>query len=595
MQIIISQPELIVNKPENSMSGNILRSQAIAPPQMDWPIANQTKKREADILPGPIKEIFLAWFMGQGQYQRPDITLADRLEIARRFWDPKRPWGEVSRLAEQYNLSRVTIYAIAARLALLFQPRLPGPVAGLKQLLSTPEPATISTGTGQLWSKEEAERLRGRLILTGLFPGGVTMRPLEDILAEVPGLSYSDTSIWRQVNQAGGKAVEILGGINFAEVSQAGVIPVIDETFFNDRPIFFAVEPGSLSICDFHVPADGQRTAEEWATFLLILKEDRGLNIIGGMGDAATAYPPTFKTLLDQDDQFREDHFHLLWELYKLRQKLENKAYRAFEAEYKVAAEYEKEGTDQVGQKLVKARAESLRLAEAHDALAEYASWVYDALQIVDLTSGEIRDRQTNEWLLDEASRAMAQVNQTQVVKMSQRLQKHKPALLAYLDDLAQLPYLQTGLTAYLQDPHLAQVVARAVARHWRLQHEVQSNQRRHLRPAMEQAQQEVALWITGDPFLETWTKQLHSLLNGVLRTSSSVENINSIFKPLVNRKKHFASTDTAHNFVALFVLWHNLRVFKEGLRRGKSPFEILGLDLGQQDWRTLLGYPPLQ
>jgi len=26
----------------------------------------------------------------------------------------------------------------------------------------------------------------------------------------------------------------------------------------------------------------------------------------------------------------------------------------------------------------------------------------------------------------------------------------------------------------------------------------------------------------------------------------------------------------------------------------GYSPFEILGLDLGEKDWRTLLGYPPV-
>jgi len=46
---------------------------------------------------------------------------------------------------------------------------------------------------------------------------------------------------------------------------------------------------------------------------------------------------------------------------------------------------------------------------------------------------------------------------------------------------------------------------------------------------------------------------------------------------------------------LALFVLWHNTRVFKEGKRRGYSPFDILGIDLGESDWRTLLGYPPVQ
>lgn len=363
MSVVETTPEFIVKEGEQPVLAT--------PSVIRLPVAEPAEEGGAGILTGPVKEAVLAWFVRQGQNKRPDVTLADRLEIARRFWDEERPWGTAVRLTEEYDLSRTSIYNIANRIAPLFQPRLPGPVAGLKKLISGVETVSFPPTKGPIWSKEKAERLRSRLVLTSLLPGGVTMRPVEDILAEVPGVGCSDTTIWRQVNQDGGKAVEILGAVNFAEVSQAGVIPVIDEIFFDDRPIFFAVEPASLTICDFHVPADGQCTAEEWATFLLILKEDRGLHIIGGMGDAAKAYPTAFKTLLEQDDQFREDHFHLVWDLHKLRQKLENKAYRSFEAEYKAATAYQKESTDKAGQKLIKAQAESLRLAEAYDAFAD--------------------------------------------------------------------------------------------------------------------------------------------------------------------------------------------------------------------------------
>lgn len=569
------------------------RSVLMTPSIIGLPVAEQA---ETTILTAPIKETVLAWFVRQGQEKRPDVTLTDRLEIAGRFWDPERQRGTPLDLAEEYALSRRSIYNIANRLALLLQPRLPGPVAGLKKALTAAEKEVSPTDKGQIGPKEEAERLRGRLILTGLFPGGMPLRPLEDMLGEVPGVGCSDSTIGRKVEQAGFKADEILRGIDFSQVSEAGVIPAIDETFFDDWPVLFAVEPRSLAICDFHIPADGSRTAETWATFLLLLKEDRGLKIIGGMGDAATAYPPAFEILLEADDQFREDHFHTLRDVQTLSRKLENSAYRAFKAEYKAAAQDKKKGTDETHQKLLQTQAESLRLAEAYDAFAEYATWVSDALQIVDLTSGEIRAPQTNGWLLDETIAAMAQVNHKEVVKMSQRLHDHKAPLLAYLNDLDEgLPRLQADLQAYLQEPDLVHVVLRAVARHWCLQHEVKSNQRRDFRTALQVAQQEVDLWIAGDPFLENWAKQLHSLLDGVLRASSAVENINSIFKPLVHRKKHFASADSAHNFVALFVLWHNMRVFKEGLRRGKSPFQILGIDLAENDWRTLLGYPPLQ
>jgi hypothetical protein len=230
-----------------------------------------------------------------------------------------------------------------------------------------------------------------------------------------------------------------------------------------------------------------------------------------------------------------------------------------------------------------------------HDEFAEYCTWVADAFEIVDLRSGEIRDRETNEWLLDQAIAAMSHLDHTHVIKMSERLDKHKDHLLTYLDWLeAQLSPLRADLHAYLGDPKLEKVVWQATARRWRLKHEVESMQRRAFRPTLKRAEQELAIWIEGDAFLEQWSHKLHTLLEWVQRASSAVENVNRIFKPLVIRKKHFDNTDTYLNFVALFTLWHNMRVFKEGKRAGYSPFDILGIDLGEKDWRTLLGYPPV-
>jgi hypothetical protein len=231
-----------------------------------------------------------------------------------------------------------------------------------------------------------------------------------------------------------------------------------------------------------------------------------------------------------------------------------------------------------------------------HDEFAEFSSWVADAFEIVDLRSGEIRDRKINEWLLSKAIVGMSQLDHPDVVKMSERLDNHKDRLLIYLDWLeAQLSPLRADLHTYLDEPELEKVVLQAVARRWRLQHEVESMQHRAFRPSLKRAEQELAIWIKGDAFLEQWSDKVHTLLEWVQRASSAAENINSIFKPLVTRKKHFDDSDTNLNFVALFALWHNMRIFKEGKRKGYSPFDILGIDLGEKDWRTLLGYPPVQ
>lgn len=536
------------------------------------------------------------WYRRRGQYQRPDVTGYDRLDIARRFHDPDRRWGEVIGMAREYKLSRTAIYDIAGRASILFEPRLPGPVPCLKRLLPCGAMLFQPSTETETRSREEEERMRARLILTSLFPGGVTMRPLEDILEEAPLEGRSDTTIWRFVNQEGTKASQILAQVDYTDVPLPVVMVDVDETFFDGRPTLFAVEPISLAICGFHVPADGDRSSYTWGPLLLILQEDQHLDIYGGAGDAAKPYPSTFKAILEQDDRFQEDTFHQLRDLQTLRRKLENSAYRAFKAECKADAQWQKKGTTEAQEKLHQAQAESPRLAELHDEFEKYSSWVSDAFEIVDLRSGKICDRETNERLLDKAIAGMSQLDHADVVKMSERLDKHKPRLLVYLDWLeAQLTPLRMELHTYLDYPELEEVVLRAVARRWRLQHEVESMQHRAFRPSLKQAEQELAIWIEGDVFMEQWSAKVHLVLELVHRASSAAENINSIFKPLVTRKKHFDNADTNLNFVALFVLWHNTRVFKEGKRRGYSPFDILGIDLGESDWRTLLGYPPVQ
>jgi len=471
---------------------------------MDLPVAKQVEKTADSILSGPIKEAVLAWFAHQGKPQRPDVSLFDRLEIAGRFWDPERLRGTPLKLAEEYDLSRMSIYNIANRIAPFFQARQPGPVAGLKQILWPAEPGVAEKVEVQFGWEEEIKRLRMRLILTSLFPGGVTMRPLEDILGEVPGLGRSDSTIWRITNEEGAKASQILQQIDFSNLALPRVLIDIDETFFDGRPILFVVEPISLSICGFHVPADGNRAAITWEPLLLVLQQDQHLDFEGGVADGARAYPPTFKSLLDRDDRLQEDVFHLKRDLGSLQRKLENRAYRAIATEDEALAVEQQESTAETRTKVAQAQAEMERLVESYDAFALHRSWVVDALEVVDLTSGEIRDRQTNQWLLEVAIAAMAEVNHPAVVKMSNSLSKRKPRLLTYLTwSDEQLPALKTELHLYLNDPDLEKVVLRSIARHWRLEHEVRSNQHLSFRPALAQAKAEMDRWIKGDPFLE--------------------------------------------------------------------------------------------
>jgi hypothetical protein len=138
------------------------------------------------------------------------VTIYDRLDITQRFLNPDRPWGEVASLEREYDLSRRAIHDIVKRVEVLFEPRLPGPVPCLKQVLPCGVSLSPPVIEDKTRSREEEERLRNRLILTSVFPGGATMRPLEEILAEAPVEGRSATTIWRFVNEAGAQARQIL-------------------------------------------------------------------------------------------------------------------------------------------------------------------------------------------------------------------------------------------------------------------------------------------------------------------------------------------------------------------------------------------------
>ncbi|MFQ5854549.1 MAG: hypothetical protein ACE5LU_02740 [Anaerolineae bacterium] len=257
-------------------------------------------------------------------------------------------------MAREHDLSRTSIYDIAERVRVLFEPRMPGPMPCLKNILPCIAPSQ-ATDEEEQRSREQEATLLHRLILTSVFPGGVTMRPLEEILAEAPLPGRSAPTIWRIVSQEVAKANHILSQIDYSDITLPRVLVAIDETFFDDYPILLVVEPVSLSICDFYVPPDGDYASETWEPLLLLLQEDHHLPLYGGLGDGAKAYPGTLQEIVQAarpacashaDRRFSEDTFHTLHDLGALRRKLENSAYRAclcrhgrqaFRAEYQAA------------------------------------------------------------------------------------------------------------------------------------------------------------------------------------------------------------------------------------------------------------------
>ena len=69
---------------------------------------------------------------------------------------------------------------------------------------------------------------------------------------------------------------------------------------------------------------------------------------------------------------------------------------------------------------------------------------LWDAVELVDWRSGEIRGRAINQWLAEESLKGIKQLPHPRIQKLAERLEKQLPEMLTFLDGIAQ-PLLERG------------------------------------------------------------------------------------------------------------------------------------------------------
>jgi hypothetical protein len=233
-------------------------------------------------------------------------------------------------------------------------------------------------------------------------------------------------------------------------------------------------------------------------------------------------------------------------------------------------------------------------LLQQAESLRFWQDCLRDAVELVDLRSGEIRDVAINQWLLDETLTALQQFDHPRVQSLTKKLLAQAPDWLTFLHSLTQpLTDWQARTARHFTDPAWAAFFQAKVARLWRLEHAVLHSGQRQFAQALAEARQWVAEFVTDDPVAHSLAQDLLNLLERVVRTSSAAEAINSVLRPYFNNRREATDQTSRQLFLNLFWLWFNMHKFDRGPRAGKSPYQLAGIDLGTEDWLTLLGYPP--
>ena len=511
------------------------------------------------------------------------LTVAGQLFIAAvaNILRPERPWGAITWLAETFNISRPTVYALGERAR---QGLLPDPGG---------RPATMPL----LDAGEETAHAGDTVVVTGnridrtalsmAFPGKVALRPMQVVLAEAFDQHPAVGTLSQLLTHSGVQAGETLAGLDYSPLGS--IIAVRDETFFQDWPILIVIEPVSTTILLGVVSTD--RQAETWGAALL-MAQDQGVDLQGLVEDMARPYPKSQKEI-EMDVAVQKDTWHVTNEGGKVRRTLERQALAALRKTYELEEDLLEQWDAALFQeKYIPLVAKAEQLIAEHDAFERWLNHLHDAFELVDLRNGDIRDPATATWLLEEVIQGMGQNTHKKVQKFTRTLRRHQPHLLTFLDWAAQMlvSYRQM-LSVHIPDPNERAAFIRIAAHTWRLRQALINGQSAW-KTRTQEMETHLAQFIAEDETRRHLADYLMHVLDASGHTSSLIESINGLLKAFLNNRRSFRSQLTLQAYLNLFILWHNMRVYERGKRAGQSPFQWAGIDPGTDDWLELLGFP---
>lgn len=535
-----------------------------------WPGAIETSWQSAGLCPRTA-------VAGDLAPKLPHLGLSDILLLASLVHMPSRPYGLITWIANYYQISRVSVYALGARVK--------------ARLLSQPQPSALLAAPEPTLAAEPITKARlNRTILATLLPGKAAIRPTQVILQEAFSTTRSVGYISDLRLAAGRRAGEKLAAVDYRGLGP--VLVLRDETYFGGKPILLLVEPVTTTIVGIHACED--RQAETWATALL-LAQDQGVQIAGVVEDMAKMYPKSLEMAgLEQVPQ-QKDIWHLLREGQRRRRIVERAAYRLMSQVDKL----EQQLCDQWDETLFLEKyiptvdKEEMMIAE-HDQLELCLNQLPDALSLVDGAHGELLDLETCRWLFKACLAGLDRLTHKTITAFVRQLCKYQDQLLSFLSwTAAAIAHWHSQLQATLQEPNAVRQFRQAVVRRWWLTQAL-INGRQFYRRAAQEATALLQASTAANPLLAELDQKLCQILDAAGRASSLVESVNSLLKAFLRPRKSFQDGGNLQAYLNLFALWHNMRVYDNRCKRsGQSPFQLAGIDLGSDDWLTVLGYPP--
>lgn len=476
-------------------------------------------------------------------YRLPNLDLSTRFDIALQMLDPSRPWGLVTDLAKEYQVSRKFLYEQRDRAE-----------TGLLTALVAQSPGSKPVSTILTVDREHLQK--SIVTLAVAMPGSI--RNIQVCLEAILGKRRSIGFISQTLQQAGEAASQQNQLLAFPQP----VLGEADEIFQGRNPCLTVVDARSFAI--LQLLPQTQRDAITWGVSFLNLQEqgisfqdlacDGAQGIRSGMKQAGMSVP------------LRPDLFHLLQGANILTRRLERKAYEAIEqadkarrAELEERLPKRRQGRPlKVQMSLAEAQGQEEQAIRRYDLFVWLQQEIRQALEPI-ASSDMLASAGQAEETLETAITLLKELEDTNINTYAKKLLEHEDELLAPLVWLEQqlAPYRQ-GLDSDTE----ATII-------WAYRHREELG--------LENPYQGFPSELC--PVVEAFWQALSTFH----RSSSLAESLHSWLRPYL--QAHRGMPDW---LMPLLQLYWNHHTFQRGKRKGKTPLSLAGID-ETSSWSQIL------
>jgi hypothetical protein len=495
-------------------------------------------------------------------------------------------WGAVTRRAQHSGYSRTAVYTHAQRVVHAVVSEQAGGISYDALWQENERLKAENEALWQAWSEAEAlSEAKQRAFAGSGCAMGLSLSQIVTLLAIVLpwGAVPSRALVGRWVQAAAVQAGRLLVVLDLACQVRVRVL-CLDEIFLHRAPVLMAIEPHSMAWMAGQRGPD--RSGESWRAVLTnwpclehVIADggqglERGVKLVN---EARCAQGEASETVSRPAMTMGLDVFHTQRELERIVQRQWKHAERqldtASQADAKVER-YKRQGRDPRGVSGVAGRA-----WHKAEVLFDQAVNAQEAVQQMDAalswfdTQGRLYCRQTAQAQLDEASQQLQGACWSKVKR-----------LLRDERTLSHLDRLHAHLTSAVSDP----VLRDALTRLWYINNQMRQAQGNACMRLRQLIVIEQMLCERLCPQWQSAYRCVDELLRHAVRASSAVECVNSVVRMHQGRHRH-----VSQGLLDLKRLYWNCRVFHEGKRKGKSPYDLLGLHLPSADWWQLLQMTP--